>query len=175
MKKFGMIAGLMMVTSGVYADPQMQQFATVVGATEIMSVRSVPQQQCNTVNVPIYGRQSSNGGAIGDIVDGTFGSTEGLVGAIVGGAIGSNIGKGSGRRWATAGGAVLGSQIANRRYNKDEVVGYQQHNQCQTIYVNEQYVSGYNVTYDYNGYMFTDYQQYKPVIGSRHAVNISTR
>lgn len=176
MKKFGMIAGLMLVTSGAYANPYTPELATVIGATEVMSVRNVPQQQCSTVSVPIYGHQSSNGGVIGDVVDGTFGSTEGLVGAIVGGVAGSYIGKGSGRRWATAGGAILGSQIANRKYNnQNNIVGYQQQQQCQTVFVSEQYVSGYNVMYDLDGHRFTQYEHYKPIIGSRHEVIISTR
>jgi len=153
------------------------EYATVVGAEEIMSVRNIPQQQCQTVNVPIYAQHQPSGGAIGGVVDSTFGSTEGLVGAIVGGVIGSRIGNGSGKRWATGAGAVIGAQVGDRMRQERQanVVGYQQQQQCHTAYVAEQYVSGYNVTYDYKGHMFTDYAKYKPVIGSKHAVNISAR
>jgi len=176
MKKLLVISLIAFSTTAI-AQPQYAQFATVVGAQEILSVRNIPQQQCHTVNVPIYQQHAPAGGAIGGVVDSVFGSTEGLVGAIVGGAIGSRVGKGSGKRWATGAGAVIGAQVGDRHRQRQQpnVVGYQQQQQCQTAYVAEQYVSGYNVTYDYKGHMFTEYSQFKPVIGSKQMINIGVR
>jgi len=164
-KMIATLAGVMVAGSALAAD-----YATVIDVQEINGTRSVPSQQCRIVSVPVYGANSGNGGAIGNIVDGTFGSTDGLVGAIIGGALGNQIGGGSGRDWATAGGAILGSQIANNNRRSRDVVAYQQEQVCETVYTTEPTVIGYITTFEYNGHTFTKREKYRPVVGSQRVV-----
>tara|TARA_Y100000389_G_C17420978_1_gene496707 strand:+ start:890 stop:1402 length:513 start_codon:yes stop_codon:yes gene_type:complete len=162
---------LMLFASGVAAT----EYATVTGVQEIISTRAVPVQSCNTVHVPIYRSKESSGGVIGKIVDSTVGSTEGLIGAVVGGVIGSKIGGGNGKRIATGVGVAIGAKVGDEQSKKDEIVGYKEHQQCETIYQNENYVSGYQVTYDYNGMTLTKTSKNRAVVGSRAPVNVSIR
>lgn len=172
MKKL-LTIGLICVSTAVSA----QEYAKVVGVQEVYSVRNVPQQHCTTVDVPVYHQQAPSGGAIGGMVDNTFGSTQGLVGAIAGGLIGSRIGGGSGKRWATAAGAVIGTQVGDRyRQNRQQqIVTYQKQQQCSMVNVQENFVSGYQVTYEYNGRLYTGHKGFRPQIGSLYPVDISIR
>ena len=169
--KFAAVAAGLLASSSAFAV----EYAKVIDVVERHSSRSVPAQQCRTVTVPVYGTQSSgNGGLIGNVVDGTFGSTEGLVGGIVGGILGSQIGGGSGKDWATAGGVILGSQVANKQRQQKNVVAYQEQQVCDTVYKQESFVSGYDVTLDYKGYRFVETMKYPPVVGSDYQVNVTT-
>ena len=156
--------------SSAYASP----YATAMSAVAITETRTVPSQVCHDVSVPIYGTNRSSGGAIGGVVDSTFGSTEGLVGAIAGGYIGSKIGRGSGRRIATVTGAVIGAKVGDQQDNKQQViVGYETQHKCNEITRTETVNTGYHVIYDYNGMTLSKVVPHKPVIGSRHPVNIT--
>jgi len=171
MKKI-LTVGLLVIAGTVSAT----EYATVVGTQEVMGTRSIPSQSCTNVQVPVYGSARSNGGAIGGVVDSTFGSTRGLVGAIVGGVVGSQVGSGSGKDWATAAGAVIGAQVGDSQSNRhNQVVGYQTRTECQQVVTNVQEVSGYHVTYEYNGMYFTKFMKYRPVMGSQAPVDISVR
>ena len=171
MKKI-LTIGLICVSTAVSA----QEYAKVVGVQEVYSVRNVPQQHCTTVDVPVYHQQAPAGGTIGGIVNNTFGSTQGLVGAIAGGLIGSRIGGGSGKRWATAAGAVIGTQVGDRyRQNKQQVVTYQKQQQCSMMNVQENFVSGYHVTFEYNGQLYSGHRGYRPEIGALYPVEVSIR
>jgi len=158
--------------SSAYASP----YATVISAVAITETRTVPSQVCHDVSVPIYGTNRSSGGAIGGGVDSTFGSTEGLVGAIAGGYIGSKIGRGSGRKIATVTGAAIGAKVGDQQDNKQQViVGYETHHRCNEVTRTETINTGYHVIYDYNGMTLSKLVQHKPVIGSRHPVNITVQ
>jgi len=152
------------------------EYATVVAAVEIKETRSVPSQHCENISVPVYGESPSKGGAIGSVVDKTFGSTQGLVGAITGGYIGSKFGRGSGRRVATVAGAAVGAQVGDRYDSKKlEVVGYENQFKCFEGSRTESINAGYHVIYDYRGQMISKVVKYKPVIGSKHPVEITVQ
>jgi|TARA_B100001094_G_C18158691_1_gene788037 uncharacterized protein YcfJ len=171
MKKL-LTVGLLVIAGSVSAA----QYATVVGSQEVMGSRSIPSQSCSNVQVPVYGSAPSNGGVIGGVVDRTFGSTSGLVGAIVGGVVGSQVGGGSGKDWATAAGAVIGAQAGDARSRRhNQVIGYNTRTECQQVVTNVQEVSGYHVTYEYNGMYFTKFMKYRPVMGSKAPVDINVR
>jgi uncharacterized protein YcfJ len=83
--------------------------------------------------------------------------TNEALGLIVGGLLGNQIGSGSGRAAATFGGAVLGSAIARdanreryyeggRRVTREERVC-----EWRDAYRTERRLTGFDVTYDYNG------------------------
>jgi uncharacterized protein YcfJ len=105
-----------------------------------------------------------------------------LLGAIVGGVIGSQFGSGSGRDAATAAGALLGYHSVRddqRRYaggyyeGGREYVRYEQRCEVNTEYFREERVTGYDVTYRYNGEVYTTVTDYHP--GDRLRVQVEVR
>ena len=89
-----------------------------------------------------------------------------ILGGIIGGVAGHQIGGGHGRDVATGLGAVIGAGVganADREYGgRSERVGYEQ--RCET-YENTRYenrLDGYDVTYRYNGRLYTTNLPYDP-------------
>jgi len=153
--------------------------AEIVSGTVISSngnyqtmTRQIPNQVCNTEMVPVYGEQKSKG-ITGAIVDGGFGSTEGMVGGIVGGVIGNQIGRGRGKDAATVAGVLIGSQIGNKQAQQNNVVGYREVQRCSTQYSTEQYekLVSFTTTVEVDGtsISFTSPRKYK--IGEHVTMN----
>lgn len=115
---------------------------------------STPKTTCEVVQVPIY-NEGGNGtsGILGGTADALNGQGDQLAGAIIGGIIGNQIGKGGGKDAATALGVIIGSNIGRNNANKGNVQGYRNVEQCKTNYTEsvEQQLTGYKVTFDYNG------------------------
>ena len=152
------------------------EYATVIDVVEISETRTSPRQVCKNVSVPIYGQGPSRGGAIGNVVDSAFGSTKGLIGAIVGGVVGNQVGGGSGKKLATVAGTAIGAQVGDRYSNKElQIIGYENQYQCDEVYRTETIQSGYHVIYDYRGQPLSKVVRYRPVIGSKHPIDISVR
>ena len=106
-------------------------------------------EQCETIDVPIYGQGSSNG----DPVVGN------ILGAIVGGVVGNQFGGGNGNKAATAAGAAIGAitggNIArNQGQQQGNIVGYRRETVCRMIqnFRYEEKIRDYTVKYDWNGY-----------------------
>ena len=107
------------------------------------------QQQCETIDVPIYGQSSGNG----DPVVGN------ILGAIVGGVVGNQFGGGNGNKAATAAGAAIGAitggNIArNQGSQQGNVVGYRRETVCNMVerFRYEEKIRDYTVKYEWNGY-----------------------
>lgn len=107
--------------------------------------------------------------------------TPAILGAIVGGVIGSQFGSGSGRDAATAAGALLGySSVRDdqRRYGGGyytggrEYVRYEQRCATNTEYFREEQVTGYDVTYRYQGRIYSTVTDYHPGDRIRVAVDV---
>lgn len=104
-----------------------------------------------------------------------------VLGAIVGGVIGHQFGSGSGRDAATAAGALLGYHAVRddqRRYGSHyegdrEYLRYEQRCEVNTEYFREERVTGYEVTYRYNGQTYTTVTDYHP--GDRLRVQVEVR
>lgn len=105
-----------------------------------------------------------------------------VLGAIVGGVIGSQFGSGGGRDAATAAGALLGYQAVRddqRRHGGGyyegarEYTRYEQRCEVNTEYFREERVTGYNVTYRYNGEVYNTVTDYHP--GERLPVQVEVR
>lgn len=108
--------------------------------------------RCGTVEriVRVYGEGGSTGGGA-------------VAGAIIGGVLGNQIGSGDGRRAATAAGVLIGAAIGADQGRRDyryrdypvhrEVVRHEQVCEWQEDYRVERELVGYDVTYDYNGYI----------------------
>ena len=152
------------------------EYATVIDVVEISETRTSPHQVCENVSVPIYGKGPSRGGAIGSAVDSVFGSTKGLVGAIVGGVAGNQVGGGSGKKLATVAGTAIGAQVGDRYSNKElQIIGYENQYKCDEVSKTETIKSGYHVIYDYKGQRLSKVVRYRPVIGSKHPIDITVR
>ena len=125
-----MITGAVMLFSSVamanahHINKTVRVQAEVVSSTAITQqvVQKVPEQQCSIVDVPIYG--STSGGASGsDILGGIIGG--GIIGKVI-----TNDDKGA------AVGAILGAMSqADKKKGNQQIVGYRQQQQCNTIYI----------------------------------------
>ena len=89
-----------------------------------------------------------------------------ILGAIAGAAVGNEFGKGRGRDLATVAGAVLGGSIgrdaqAHHSRQHSRVV-YEK--RCETVdrYHTEERLDGYDVTYRYNGQVYSTYTDHDP-------------
>jgi len=89
-----------------------------------------------------------------------------ILGGLIGGAIGNQFGKGNGRKALTIAGAVVGSSIArDRRHPQRGYSGdYEPEYVCQTSTRERitETVTGYDVTYSYNGALYERRMDYDP-------------
>lgn len=111
-------------------------------------VVQVPRQECTSAwvqDAPVVAPSRNYGGAI--------------LGGVVGGVLGNQVGKGHGREAATAAGAVVGAltgdHLANRAPSQYVQGPAREVRSCQTVYETQQQVTGYRVTYEYQGYQYT--------------------
>jgi uncharacterized protein YcfJ len=99
--------------------------------------------------------------------------TGAILGTIAGGIIGSQIGKGKGKIAAGAVGAGIGAVTGDRLANRDAYARTTtvpvRH--CQTVDNFETHVTGYRVTYSYDGRRFTTRLPYDP--GNQLRVNVA--
>lgn len=123
---------------------------------------TVPRQQCTTQWVnearPVGGGYYQNNGTN---VAGT------LIGGVAGGILGHQVGGGSGRDAATAVGAVVGAlagnHIANQNARPVQYVNEQrQVQQCYTVNEVQQRITGYRVSYDYRGQVYSTFMREQP-------------
>lgn len=118
--------------------------AQVTGVTPMTHTvnESVPYQDCNNVQVPIYETRRTSSANAGDV----------LGGMILGGLVGKGA---TGKDNGAAVGAVIGGMLAAENHNRTTqvIVGYRQETQCTTQYhtTQRQVVSGYNISYKWNG------------------------
>ncbi|MBI5277471.1 MAG: glycine zipper 2TM domain-containing protein [Burkholderiales bacterium] len=89
------------------------------------------------------------------------------IGAIAGGILGNQVGKGSGKDAATAAGVVAGAMVGNqlgRNNSPDTQVQSEQREvrTCRTVYDTQQRVTGYRVTYEYQGNQYTTVMPQQP-------------
>ncbi len=129
-------------------------------------------EQCETIDVPIFGQSSSNG----DPVVGN------ILGAIVGGVVGNQFGGGNGNKAATAAGAAIGAitggNIArNQGQQQGNIVGYRRETVCRMIqnFRYEEKIRDYTVKYDWNGYhgAVVTYNQFN--VGDTISLNMDLR
>ncbi len=138
--------------------------ATVLSADPIYrTVRTNnPVEQCWDEKVRLPSRARSH--------------TPKILGAIIGAAVGHEFGKGRGKDLATVAGAVLGGSIgrdtqAHHGYNNGRVV-YEQRCEIVDNFSTEQRIDGYDVTYRYNGQVYSTYTQRDPGATIKVSVNV---
>ena len=115
----------------------------------------VPRQECSnqviTEQRPVAGNSGGYGGAI--------------VGGLAGGILGNQVGRGHGREAATAAGAVIGAFTGDRMANNQPQMVEEQQREvrsCRTVNDVQQRVTGYRVTYEYHGQMYTTVMREQP-------------
>lgn len=142
------------------------EYATITNIKTNYRTETVtqPQQRCQDVQVPIYGRTQGNGASSSDV----------LGGMIIGGLLG---GTASGKDAGAAAGAVIGGLIAadQGKQGKQVITGYQTQRQCETVYVqsNQRTVKNYRITYEWNGIRGQSYTYNNYRVGDRIPVNVS--
>ena len=106
----------LLITGAAKADSYKNIKGTVTSVEASYGTNNVhtPQEVCSVKEVPIYSQSSEPN----------------IVGAIIGGYIGSKIGGGKGNDIAIGTGAVIGSQMGNKK-----IVGYKQVRTCETQYI----------------------------------------
>jgi uncharacterized protein YcfJ len=139
-----------------YADS-----APVVSSVPVYQAVTEPQQQCWTESVTSYEQIRTPAGAI--------------VGGVAGGLIGNTVGRGSGRVAATAVGAVIGALVGDHIANRDNsaMAITRPMQRCQTVQTYRQVLTGYQVTYKYNGRYATVVLPYDP--GPRVSIEVGVR
>ncbi len=114
--------------------------AEVLSAVPIYQSVNEPRQHCWSEPVTTYEQPyRSSGGAI--------------IGAITGGLLGNTVGRGHGRAASTAVGAAVGAVVGDRIGNQGSqaVPVTREVQRCQVVDNIRQVLSGYQVTYRYNG------------------------
>jgi uncharacterized protein YcfJ len=149
--KIGIAAPFLLsaLAAPVFAADYMDS-APVVSSVPVYQTIGEPRQQCWTESVTSYEERRSPGGVI--------------LGGVAGGLIGNTIGRGYGRAASTVigamVGAVVGDQIANR--NSETVAVDRPIQRCQPVQSYRQVLTGYQVTYYYNGRNSTVILPYDP-------------
>lgn len=141
----------------IYAADYMDS-APVVSSVPVYQTVTEPQQQCWTESVTRYEERRSPGGAI--------------LGGLTGGLLGSTIGRGNGRVASAAVGAAIGALVGDHLGNRDNsaVAVTRPIQQCQTVQSYRQVLTGYQVTYHYNGRNTTVALPYDP--GPRVSIGV---
>ena len=131
MKK--VITAFALLSIGALASAQ--ETGKVISSVQLIQQVSVPRQVCTQEQVAVQQNKSGAGAAMG---------------AIAGGVLGNQVGGGSGRAAATAlgifGGVILGNNIEGTPPPQTRNV-----QNCTTQNFLENRVTGYNVTYEFNG------------------------
>jgi uncharacterized protein YcfJ len=145
------------LASPVFAADYMDS-APVVSSVPVYQAVNQPQQQCWTESVTSYEERHSPGGAI--------------LGGLTGGLLGSTVGRGNGRVASAAFGAAVGALVGDHLGNRDNgaVAVSRPVQRCQTVESYRQVLTGYQVTYNYNGRNTTVVLPYDP--GPRVTVQV---
>lgn len=116
----------------------------------------VPRQECTSQWVTEQPRQVAGSGGYGGAI----------IGGVAGAVLGNQIGKGHGREAATAAGAVVGALAGDRLSNNGQVAMAQPEarevRSCRTVNDVQPRLTGYRVTYEYQGNEYTTVMRDQP-------------
>lgn len=125
---------------------------------------NVPQQQCQDVQVPVYGSVKSGGASGGDV----------LGGMIIGGILGKGA---TGKDDGAAIGAIIGGIVAaeNGKKPNQQIIGYRTERQCSEVMVREEQreIKNYTITYRWNGITAQSYTYNRYRVGDQIPVSVS--
>jgi len=162
MKKISIAVASILAVTQVNAHA-FEALANVVAASPITDQVNHPTQQCWTETQQVSQAAPQPHNPLGAII-----------GGVAGGLLGSTIGKGNGRvAGAAVGagvGAVTGDSVANQN-NGSTVTTTVPVQRCQQVNNFETVITGYQVTYEYDGQRFSTRLPYNP--GSQLRVNVA--
>lgn len=162
-----LMLGLLNVAPANARATGFQDTAWVVASAPVYERVNEPQRECWSEQVgyeSVRSRDRSYGGAV--------------LGTIVGGILGNQIGKGSGRSVATAVGAATGAIVGDNIGNDGREPSSAQRRpvyeeRCQINDNWSQRLTGYNVTYRYQGRDYTTFMPHDPGRSVKVNVNVS--
>ena len=166
MKKLSLLITFFIVGAWTGAAYAADELATITNVQPNYQTvyRNIPTTSCQDIEVPIYGRTQGQA-STGDTV----------LGAVIGGALGNQVGGGSGKDAMTVLGAIVGADIANKRANQRQIIGYESQRQCSDVlfYEDQQRVRNYTIWYNWNGVQGRSYTFNQYSVGDRIPVSIS--
>jgi len=144
-----------------------QDTAWVVASTPVYESVNQPRRECWSEQVghdSVGSRDRSYGGAV--------------LGGLVGGLLGNQIGKGTGRHWSTAVGAATGAIVGDNVDNdgrgyRGETRQPRYEERCRRLDNISRQLTGYNVTYRYQGHEYNAFMTDDPGRSVRVNVNVS--
>lgn len=152
---------LVLLSTNVLAQEQ-TVYADVVNRTPIMESvqKSIPKRVCYQEEV---------------VTQNTKSYTPSIFGGVVGAAVGNQVGHGDGKKLATVAGALLGASVGRDVQNKNVQSHSALIERChdETEYVYEERISGWRVTYNYNGATYITRTDRDP--GDSIKLNVSIR
>jgi uncharacterized protein YcfJ len=140
-----------------------QDRAEVINSTPVYESVNEPRRDCWNEQVGYENaRRRDYGGAV--------------IGGLVGGLLGNQFGRGSGRSWGTAVGAATGAIVGDNLENDGHQAmaaapRYEQ--RCRQIDNWSRQITGYNITYRYQGQTYSAFLPYDPGRSVRVNVNVS--
>ena len=134
-------------------------YGRVIGVEPIYQTISIPEERqvCDRRRDERYDNRRNN----------NVGSA--ILGGVIGGAIGNRFGRGHGRDASTALGILIGAGVGSQKRSYNEP-----RNSCyfETFYRQEDRMSGYDVTYEFNGEVYHTQMQNHPGDRVRLRVNV---
>lgn len=165
MKPMTLTILLSLATGPALADKDYYDYAQVISTNPVYERTNTPKQECWSEKV---GETTSSGGSKS--------YTGAVIGGIAGGLLGSQVGKGSGKTAATAAGAITGALVGDNIDNRGGTQAASQpvyQERCRTVDNWSRQLTGYDVTYRYNGRNFTTFMSRDP--GKRIRVIVDVR
>jgi uncharacterized protein YcfJ len=145
----------------------------VISVSPVMKtvrVAAGPSQRCESVPVTYTERDNNERTSKGKNI---------LIGSVLGAAVGNQVVKGDHREAATLGGAALGAwggyEYAEKRNQPRTVTKTRYEQRCTTVqnYRSEQKTDGYDVTYRYQGEIFTTRMETPPPARFPVTINVT--
>ena len=131
---------------------------------------SVPRNECSSQWITEHeGRNEHRRRGSSSGQDRSYGGA--IAGGLFGGVVGHQFGGGAGKDAATALGVVLGAMAGDQIENRDRPAQYEDRpiettqrevKRCRTVYDSQARITGYRVSYDYRGQVYTTFMRNNP-------------
>jgi uncharacterized protein YcfJ len=122
---------------------------------------NAPRKECFSEYVPERSYRGGPGRFVGP-----------LLGGVTGGLLGAQVGEGNGRVAASAAGAAIGALVGDRLAQRDPAEYYEREvRRCRVVDNWEKRLTGYHVSYEYQGRPYATFLTYDP--GPRLPVRVS--
>ena len=161
MKAIAAVAFVFISLAGSAQAYDTEGVARVLSVTPRMEQVNQPRQDCRTEYVAERG---------------SSGYTGAMTGGIAGGIIGNQIGRGNGQVVATAAGAIIGALTGDRiEQQQGGAIASRPVQTCRMVDNWQSRVSGYAVTYEYQGQTYSTVMPYDPGSTVRVQVSVTPR